>query len=147
MTHRRGCPIAINVSLYSKMGYDPKKDLVPVAGVANALNVLVVHPSLPVKSVKEFVAFAKAHPGQLNYGATTTDRRLSATMSHCCDLTLSSFFLPLVPFQLHRAKRRSGALSHVLLSEKDGQLYAGCTVDLFQRLRDHASPANHSHRP
>jgi tripartite-type tricarboxylate transporter receptor subunit TctC len=70
MTHRRGCPIAINVSLYSKMGYDPKKDLVPVAGVANALNVLVVHPSLPVKSVKEFVAFAKAHPGQLNYGSS-----------------------------------------------------------------------------
>lgn len=60
-------PIAINVSPYSKMGYDPKKDLVPVAGVANALNVLVVHPSLPVKSVKEFVAFAKAHPNQLNY--------------------------------------------------------------------------------
>ena len=44
-------PIAINVSLYSKMGYDPKKDLVPVAGVANALNVLVVHPSLPVQLV------------------------------------------------------------------------------------------------
>ena len=63
-------PIAINVSLYSKMGYDPKKDLAPVAGVANALNVLVVHPSLPVKSVKEFVAFAKAHPNQLNYGSS-----------------------------------------------------------------------------
>jgi tripartite-type tricarboxylate transporter receptor subunit TctC len=52
------------------MGYDPKKDLVPVAGVANALNVLVVHPSLPVRSVKEFVAFAKAHPNQLNYGSS-----------------------------------------------------------------------------
>ena len=63
-------PIAINVSLYSKMGYDPKKDFAPVAGVANALNVLVVHPSLPVKSVKEFVAFAKAHPDQLNYGSS-----------------------------------------------------------------------------
>ena len=63
-------PIAINVSLYSKMAYDPKKDLVPVARVANALNVLVVHPSLPVKNVKEFVAFAKSHAGQLNYGSS-----------------------------------------------------------------------------
>ena len=62
--------IAINVSLYEKMAYDPVKDLVPVTQVANALNVLVVHPSLPVKNVKEFIALAKARPGQLNYGSS-----------------------------------------------------------------------------
>ena len=63
-------PIAINPSLYAKMPYDPAKDLVPVGKAANALNVLVIHPSLPAKSVKEFIALARAHSGQLNYGSS-----------------------------------------------------------------------------
>ena len=62
--------LAINPSLYAKMPYDPIKDLAPITRAANALNVLVVHPSLPVKTVKEFIAFAKAHPNQLNYGSS-----------------------------------------------------------------------------
>jgi tripartite-type tricarboxylate transporter receptor subunit TctC len=62
--------IAINPSLYEKMPYDPAKDLAPVSQAANALNVLVVHPSLPARSVKEFVALAKSRPGQLNYGSS-----------------------------------------------------------------------------
>lgn len=63
-------PIAINPSLYKKMPYDPIRDLVPVSQAANALNVLVVHPSLPTANVREFVALAKARPGQLNYGSS-----------------------------------------------------------------------------
>lgn len=63
-------PIAINPSLYKKMTYDPAKDLLPVSQAANALNVLVVHPSLPTKTVREFVALAKSRPGQLNYGSS-----------------------------------------------------------------------------
>ena len=62
--------IAVNPSLYSKMPYDPQKDLVPIGQVANALNVLVVHPSLPAKTVPEFIAIAKKNPGQLNYGSS-----------------------------------------------------------------------------
>ncbi|HEV7801447.1 MAG TPA: tripartite tricarboxylate transporter substrate binding protein [Burkholderiales bacterium] len=62
--------IAVNPSLYSKMPYDPQKDLVPIGQVANALNVLVVHPSLPAKTVKEFIAIAKQRPGQLNFGSS-----------------------------------------------------------------------------
>ena len=62
--------IAVNPSLYSKMPYDPQKDLVPIGQVANALNVLVVHPSLPAKTVKEFIAIAKQNPGQLNFGSS-----------------------------------------------------------------------------
>jgi len=62
--------IAIAPSLYSKMAYDPIKDLVPITRAANALNVLVVHPSLPVKDVKGFIALAKAQPGALNYGSS-----------------------------------------------------------------------------
>lgn len=48
---------------------DPLKDFAPISLVTSAPNVLVVHPSLPVKSVKELIAFAKSHPGQLNYGS------------------------------------------------------------------------------
>lgn len=63
-------PIAINPSLYKKMTYDPMRDLIPVSQAANALNVLVVHPSLPAKNVKEMIAIAKARPGQMNYGSS-----------------------------------------------------------------------------
>jgi len=63
-------PIAINPSLYKKMTYDPQRDLIPVSQAANALNVLVVHPSLPAKNVKEMIAIAKARPGQMNYGSS-----------------------------------------------------------------------------
>lgn len=63
-------PIAINVSLYRKLPFDPVKDLLPVTQVANALNVLVVHPSLPAKTVKEVIAIAKARPGELSFGSS-----------------------------------------------------------------------------
>lgn len=63
-------PIAINVSLYEKMTYDPARDLIPVTQAANALNVLVVHPSVPAKTVREFIALAKSRPGQLNFGSS-----------------------------------------------------------------------------
>ena len=63
-------PIAINPSLYKKMTYDPIRDLIPVSQAANALNVLVVHPSLPAKNVKEMIAIAKARPSQMNYGSS-----------------------------------------------------------------------------
>jgi tripartite-type tricarboxylate transporter receptor subunit TctC len=59
-----------NVSLFRKLPYDPIRDFSPVVLVAAQPNILVVHPSLPVKSVKELIAFAKARPGQLNYAGT-----------------------------------------------------------------------------
>lgn len=63
-------PIAINPSLLSKMPYDPLKDLAPISQAAVAVNVLVVHPSLPAKSVKELIEIARAHPTGLNYGSS-----------------------------------------------------------------------------
>jgi tripartite-type tricarboxylate transporter receptor subunit TctC len=60
---------AVNVSLYAKMPYDPIKDFVPITLVAVTPNVLVVHPSVPVNSVPELVAYAKAHPGKLSFGS------------------------------------------------------------------------------
>ena len=58
-----------NLSLYKKLPYDPVKDFAPVSLVASYGNVLVVHPSLPVRSVKELVAMALKRPGELNYAS------------------------------------------------------------------------------
>lgn len=67
--------LAINASLYPKIGFDPLRDFEPVVLIASQPNILVVHPSLAVNSVKELIALAKAKPGQLSYaspGAGTT---------------------------------------------------------------------------
>ncbi len=58
---------ATNMSLYAKPGYDLQKDFAPITLATSAPMVLIVHPSLPVKTVKEFVALAKANPNKLNY--------------------------------------------------------------------------------
>ena len=62
--------IALSPGLYSKLGYDPVKDLAPITEIGSGALVFVVHPSLPVKSVKEFIDYAKARPGQLNYASS-----------------------------------------------------------------------------
>jgi tripartite-type tricarboxylate transporter receptor subunit TctC len=59
--------LAINPSLYSNPGYDPRKDFAPIGLIAGLPSVLVVHPSLPVRSVAELIAFAKARPGRIDY--------------------------------------------------------------------------------
>ncbi len=59
---------AISASLYSKLNYDLVRDFAPVVQAVNYTNLLVVHPSLPVRSVKALIALARAKPGQLNYG-------------------------------------------------------------------------------
>jgi putative tricarboxylic transport membrane protein len=62
-------PLANNPLLYAKLPYDSLKDFAPISNVANSAFVLVVHPSLPVKSVAELVALAKARPDQLAYAS------------------------------------------------------------------------------
>ena len=59
----------VNPSLFSKLPYDTVRDLIPVTMVASAPLMLVVHPSVPAKSVTEFIAYAKANPGKLNFGS------------------------------------------------------------------------------
>jgi tripartite-type tricarboxylate transporter receptor subunit TctC len=65
-----GANFVTTPSLYSKVAYDPVRDFEPVALIALAPNVLVVHPSLPVKSVKELIALARARPGQVNFAGS-----------------------------------------------------------------------------
>ena len=62
-------PMTINPVLRKDLPYDVKKDFVPVAWLTSAQMVLMVHPSLPVRSLKELVALARANPGALNYGS------------------------------------------------------------------------------
>ena len=62
--------LAANHTLHKKLPYDTLRDFAPVVLVAATPNVLVVHPSLPVKNVQEFVAFAKARRNQVNYAST-----------------------------------------------------------------------------
>ncbi len=62
---------AVNPSIYAKMPYDTLRDLTHVNLVAEAPFILVVHPSVPVKNVRDLVALARQRPGQLNYGATS----------------------------------------------------------------------------
>ena len=61
--------LSISPGLYKKLGYDPVRDFAPITLVAQIPNVLLVHPSVPAKTLKEFVQLAKAHPGKLNFGS------------------------------------------------------------------------------
>jgi tripartite-type tricarboxylate transporter receptor subunit TctC len=60
-----GASNAINPSLYTKLNFDPVRDLVPVAGIGGGPNFLEVNPSVPAKTVPEFIAYAKANPGRI----------------------------------------------------------------------------------
>ena len=73
-------PLAVNTVLYKKMEYDPFTELAPITLVALSPNVLVVNPSLGVNSVQEFIAYAKARPGQLNYGSVGNGSASHLTM-------------------------------------------------------------------
>ena len=59
----------IAVSVYAKLPYDLERDLVPVTMVAAVPSVVVVHPKVPINSIKELIAYAKANPGKLNFGS------------------------------------------------------------------------------
>ena len=59
--------LAIGPTLYGNVGYDPRKDFAPVGLIGTSALVVLVHPALPVKTIPELIAYAKANPGKLNY--------------------------------------------------------------------------------
>ncbi len=61
--------LAVNPFIFPKLPYDPIKDFAPITLISKVPSLYVVHPDLPVRNLKEFVAYAKARPGQLNYGS------------------------------------------------------------------------------
>ena len=71
--------LAFNPALYAKLPYDPIKDFAPVTLLATSAFIMVVHPSVPAKSVKELIALAKAKPGALNYASAGSGSSLHLT--------------------------------------------------------------------
>jgi tripartite-type tricarboxylate transporter receptor subunit TctC len=72
-------PLYFNRTLYRNLRYDIERDFEPVIQVGRSANILVVHPSMPVRSVKELVAYGRARPGQLRYGSVG-----SGSSMHIC---------------------------------------------------------------
>lgn len=74
--------MAILPYLFKKMPFDPQKDLAPVTRLVNGISVLVVHPDLPVRSVRDLVAYARANPGRLSFGSAGagTDTHLAGEL-------------------------------------------------------------------
>ena len=89
--------LAISPSLYRKLNYDPLRDLVPVALVATIPNLLVVHPSVPARTLAELAQHARANPGKLNFGTggPGTSNQLAADMFR----SLTKTELVLVPYK------------------------------------------------
>ncbi len=92
-----GTPFAVLPALYGKLPFDPARDFAPVMQVANAPNVLVVHPSLGVRSVKELIALAQSQPGKINYasGGTGGATHLYASLF----LTMAKINMTHVPYK------------------------------------------------
>lgn len=92
-----GTPFAVIPALYPKLAFDPAKDFAPVMQVALAPNVLVVHPSLAVRSVKELIALAQAQPGRINYasGGTGGAQHLFASLF----MTMAKINLTHIPYK------------------------------------------------
>ena len=77
--------IAISPSLYSKLPYDAARDFAPVARVTSIPNIMVVHPSVPAKTLKGFIALARTHPGKINFGSGgpgTTNHLANELLKH-----------------------------------------------------------------
>ena len=77
--------IAVSPAIYANLGFDPAKDLAPVARLSSTPNILLVHPSVPAKTLREFINLARAAPGKLNFGsggAGTTNHLANELLKH-----------------------------------------------------------------
>jgi tripartite-type tricarboxylate transporter receptor subunit TctC len=93
---------AINATLYDKLNYNFIRDLAPIGGIIRVPNVMVVHPSVPAKTVPEFIAYAKANPGKINMasGGNGTSEHVSGELFKM----MTGINMPHVPY-------RSGGLA------------------------------------
>ncbi|MDB5809324.1 MAG: transporter substrate-binding protein [Betaproteobacteria bacterium] len=97
-------PLTVDVSLYKNLPYDPIRDFTPIARGVTALNLLVVHPSLPVASVKELIAYAKANPARINFGSSGAGR---------ADHLAGEMFNTLAGVKMQHVPYKGGALAMV----------------------------------
>ena len=73
-------PLTINPSVYRKLPYDPVRDFQPISQISSGAYLMVINPSVPARSVPEFIALAKAKPGEINYASTATNNLLAMEM-------------------------------------------------------------------
>jgi tripartite-type tricarboxylate transporter receptor subunit TctC len=73
-------------SLYNKLAYDPQKDFTPYAHIGNASYVMMVHPDVPAKTAAEFIRYAKANPGKMNYASAGVGSATHLAMAYFCGL-------------------------------------------------------------
>ena len=115
---------AINPALYKKIPYDPVKDFVAVSLLGTTANILVVHPSTPVKNLRELISFAKAKPGQLTYGSNG-----SGSSQHLAGVMFGSTFgLDLI----HVPYKGTGPMLNDLLGGQIALSFANMVVALPQ---------------
>lgn len=116
--------LAINPHLYRKLSYDPIKDFAPVAQISAGAYMLLVNPSLPATSLQEFVALARAKPGQLAYASAG-----SGTASH---LAMELFLMVAALKVLHVPYRTSGGMVTSLISNETQMMFGGIPLSLPQ---------------
>ncbi len=92
-----GTPFAVLPALYNKLPFDPARDFAPVMQVANAPNVLVVHPSLSARTTRELISLAQSQPGKINYASGGTGGASHLHMS--LFLTLAKISMTHVPYK------------------------------------------------
>lgn len=117
---------AITPTLYARLPYDPLKELAPVTLVNRVTDILVVHPSLPVKSVKELIAYAKANPGKILYASAG-----NGTLNHLAPEMLKAmagFDMVHVPY-----KGAIAALADVISGRE--QLYIGALISTVPHIK------------
>ena len=73
-------PLTINPSVYRKLPYDPARDFEPLTQISSGAYMMVVHPSVPAKTVKEFIALAKRRPGEINFASSGANNLLAMEM-------------------------------------------------------------------
>jgi tripartite-type tricarboxylate transporter receptor subunit TctC len=105
---------AINASLYRKPGYDLVKDFAPIALLISSPYILTVHPSVPVRSVQELIAFARTRPGQLNYASSGSTSHLAV-----------EYFSSMAGLKMNHVPYKSGAPATVAIIS--GQVEAAFT--------------------
>ena len=83
-------------SLYAKLAYDPQKDFTPMAHIGSAGYVLMIHPDVPAKTAAEFIRYAKANPGKMNYATAGVGSATHLSMAYFCGLAgIDMVHLPL----------------------------------------------------
>jgi tripartite-type tricarboxylate transporter receptor subunit TctC len=117
-----------NAHLYRKLPYDSLKDFVGITPVARLVNALVVHPSMPVHSVKDLIALAKAHPGEIAYGSAGV-----GALQHLS----SSLFASMAGIKLVHVPYKGGGPAAVACASGEIQMLLTPASEVFAHIQSH----------